>query len=113
MITCGFESFTDPKTCAYQQAGDLLMALLEHPVLVSSSESFKAIPERKLSVSEHSGSEESTQSKCVYVFQREYATVDPALVDVSSHWYFLQLVVVNISWQEVSNFIGDDISQAF
>ncbi|XP_034704638.1 protein N-terminal asparagine amidohydrolase-like isoform X2 [Vitis riparia] len=64
------------------QAGDLLMALLEHPVLVSSSHSFKAIPERKFSVSEQAGSEGSTQSKCVYVFQREYATVDPELVDL-------------------------------
>ncbi|RVW93584.1 hypothetical protein CK203_028870 [Vitis vinifera] len=73
---------TDSKTCAYQQAGDLLMALWEHPVLVSSSHSFKAIPERKFSVSEQAGSEGSSQSKCVYVFQREYATVDPELVDL-------------------------------
>ena len=82
------------------------MALLEHPVLVSSSQSFKAIPERKLSVSEG-----SKQSKCVYVFQREYATVDPALVDVSSHWFLLrQVVVVNISPEGICNFIGDGVS---
>lgn len=59
------------------------MALLEHPVLESSLHSFKSIPERKFSVSEQAGAEGSTQIKCVYVFQREYATVDPALVDVS------------------------------
>ena len=73
------------------------MALWEHPVLVSSSHSFKAIPERKFSVSEQAGSEGSSQSKCVYVFQREYATVDPELVDVSLFWYLLRQVVTNIS----------------
>ncbi|KAI3683074.1 hypothetical protein L1987_83574 [Smallanthus sonchifolius] len=56
---------------------DMVIALLEHPDLVSASHSFCAIPERKLS-----HSEESVQAKCVYVFQREYATVDPALVEI-------------------------------
>lgn len=58
------------------------MVLLEHPVLVSSSHSFKAIPERKFSVSKQVGSGESTQSERVCVFQREHATVDPKLVDL-------------------------------
>ncbi|KAK9058180.1 hypothetical protein SSX86_023020 [Deinandra increscens subsp. villosa] len=56
---------------------DMVLSLLEHPDLVSASHSFSAIPERKFVVSE-----ESIQAKCVYVFQREYATVDPALVEV-------------------------------
>ncbi|KAK9284046.1 hypothetical protein L1049_012306 [Liquidambar formosana] len=64
------------------QGSNTLLALMEHPILVAASDSFKAIPERKFSVCEESCSERSTLSKCVYVFQREYATVDPALVDL-------------------------------
>lgn len=60
------------------QGSDILVALLEHPVLVSASHSFKSMEETKVSVS----SETPSPSKYVYVFQREYATVDPALVDV-------------------------------
>ncbi|KAH9774676.1 hypothetical protein WN944_020753 [Citrus x changshan-huyou] len=59
------------------QGSDILVALLEHPVLVSASHSFKSMEETKVSVS----SETPSPSKYVYVFQREYATVDPALVD--------------------------------
>ncbi|CAI9269852.1 unnamed protein product [Lactuca saligna] len=55
-----------------------VIALLEHPDLVSASRTFCAIPEKKFSVSEESGS----QAKCVYVFQREYATADPSLVEL-------------------------------
>lgn len=58
-----------------------LTALMEHPALVSASLSFKAIPEGKFSVSEAS-SDGLTKGKHVYLFQREYATVDPAFVDL-------------------------------
>ncbi|KAI3740063.1 hypothetical protein L2E82_30480 [Cichorium intybus] len=61
---------------------DMVMALLEHPDLVSASHSFRGIPERKFSVSEESGSQNSLQAKFVYVFQREYATADPTLVEI-------------------------------
>lgn len=54
---------------------ELVIALLEHPDLVSASRLFCTLPERKFSVSEE-------QAKCVYVFQREYAIVDPALVEI-------------------------------
>ncbi|KAH7544813.1 hypothetical protein FEM48_Zijuj01G0026100 [Ziziphus jujuba var. spinosa] len=60
---------------------DTLAALMEHPTLLSASNSFKATPERKFSVPEESVTERSAQSKWVYLFQREFATVDPALVD--------------------------------
>ncbi|KAK3010859.1 hypothetical protein RJ639_012965 [Escallonia herrerae] len=60
---------------------DMLGALMEHPILVSSSHSFRDIPEGKFSVREESSLERSTESRSVYVFQREYATVDPALVE--------------------------------
>ncbi|XP_057958943.1 protein N-terminal asparagine amidohydrolase isoform X2 [Malania oleifera] len=42
----------------------------------------RAIPVKKFSSLEESGSESSMQTRYVYVFQREYATVDPALVDL-------------------------------
>lgn len=54
---------------------------MKHPTLESVSDSFRAIAERKFSASEESNVERTT-SKAVYVFQREYATVDPAHVDV-------------------------------
>lgn len=65
-----------------EQGSDMLVALMRHPTLKSASCSLKDIPERKFTGSEESGSGRSRRSKCVYIFQREYATVDPALVDV-------------------------------
>ncbi|KAL0425559.1 UNVERIFIED_CONTAM: protein N-terminal asparagine amidohydrolase [Sesamum radiatum] len=55
---------------------------MEHPVLVSASNSFKSMAEKRVSVSENSSSVGPEISKCVYIFQREFATVDPALVDL-------------------------------
>ncbi|XP_028799693.1 protein N-terminal asparagine amidohydrolase [Neltuma alba] len=60
------------------QGIDTLLALLENPFIVSASNSFKTTPQRKFSVSEESCSD---RSKWVYVFQSEYATVDPAFVN--------------------------------
>lgn len=51
---------------------------------MSASNKLKAIPVMKVSVMEGFRGERSTPAKHVYVFQREYATVDPALVEVSS-----------------------------
>ncbi|KAK6162913.1 hypothetical protein DH2020_002754 [Rehmannia glutinosa] len=62
------------------QGMDTLIALMEHPVLVSASNSFKSMAEKKLSVSEISV--RSKISKWVYIFQREFAIVDPSLVDI-------------------------------
>ncbi|XP_071936288.1 protein N-terminal asparagine amidohydrolase-like isoform X1 [Coffea arabica] len=64
------------------EGSKILLALMEHPTLVSASCSFKSTPERKFSASEDSGLQRGTGCKWVYVFQREYATVDPALVDL-------------------------------
>ncbi|KAI3444946.1 hypothetical protein Pfo_001611 [Paulownia fortunei] len=64
------------------QGMDTLIALMDHPVLVSASNSFKSMAEKKFSVSENSSSVRSKISKWVYIFQREFATVDPALVDL-------------------------------
>ncbi|KAJ4970339.1 hypothetical protein NE237_003438 [Protea cynaroides] len=64
------------------QGSEILEALLEHPVLISASNFLKSIPERKISVLEESGLERSSPVKHVYVFQREYATADPALVEL-------------------------------
>ncbi|PPR98390.1 hypothetical protein GOBAR_AA22275 [Gossypium barbadense] len=60
---------------------DLLAALMEHQVLVSATHSFKSIQERKVSASMDSKLiTSSNSSRYVYLFQREYATVDPSLV---------------------------------
>ncbi|KAM1285862.1 hypothetical protein EV1_028405 [Malus domestica] len=75
----GHLSSTDSS--ASPQGRDILVALLEHPALVEASASFKAIPERRFSVREESVMEATPPGKWVYLFQREYATVDPAFVD--------------------------------
>lgn len=71
-----------------KQGSDTLVALMEHPTLLSASNSFKATPERKFLVPEESVTERSAQSKWVYLFQREYATVYPALVDVCLFFFY-------------------------
>lgn len=68
----------------YEQEHDILTALMEHPVLVSASSSLNDVEERKFSVSKDSSLSISRHNRWVYIFQREYATVDPALVDVCS-----------------------------
>ncbi|WCJ19012.1 protein N-terminal asparagine amidohydrolase family protein [Euphorbia peplus] len=65
----------------HSQESDALMTLMEHPFLASSSHSLKAMQERMISITEDSGSQRPIQSRGVYIFQREYATVDPAFVD--------------------------------
>jgi protein N-terminal asparagine amidohydrolase len=84
----------DINFCAYEQGSNALAALMKHSTLVSVSNSLKAIPERKFSVNEESSQERSKKSKWVYVFQREYATVDPALVDVCLFLNFLGKLLV-------------------
>ncbi|KMT18419.1 hypothetical protein BVRB_2g025640 [Beta vulgaris subsp. vulgaris] len=78
MIFVGGVPFERNSIC---QGSCDLVALMEHPALVSASLSFKAIPEKKFSTSDAS-SDEFTNGKHVYLFQREYATVDPGLVDL-------------------------------
>ncbi|GAB4832688.1 hypothetical protein Ancab_006703 [Ancistrocladus abbreviatus] len=64
------------------QGSDDLAALLEHPALVSAALSFQAVPEKKFSSSDVADFDGLGQRKHVYLFQREYATVDPSLVDL-------------------------------
>ncbi|KAK1306203.1 hypothetical protein QJS10_CPA10g00087 [Acorus calamus] len=58
----------------FSQGDGDLVALLEEPSLMSASESFKAKPERKITAVD------SARTNCVYIFQREYATVNPGWV---------------------------------
>ncbi|KAM7265151.1 hypothetical protein ACFE04_002834 [Oxalis oulophora] len=51
----------------------LLLDLIKHPYLVSTSNSFKSIKQQPIISQSH-------DHKYVYVFQREYATVHPSLV---------------------------------
>ncbi|KAH6826978.1 protein N-terminal asparagine amidohydrolase family protein [Perilla frutescens var. hirtella] len=64
------------------QGMDTLISLMEHPLLVSASNSLNSMQEKKISFSENSSPVTSKISKWVYLFQREFATVDPALVDL-------------------------------
>ncbi|KAI3982316.1 hypothetical protein MKX01_037849 [Papaver californicum] len=71
-----------PFSTRSSKGSEDLNALLEHPFLVSASNTLKAIPEMKVSVMEGLRAVSSTPAKHVYVFQSEYATVDPALVEL-------------------------------
>ncbi|KAF8101297.1 hypothetical protein N665_0208s0079 [Sinapis alba] len=56
------------------QESSLLADVMTHPVVISASESFKSLEEQKVTDS-------STKDRYVYIFQREYAVVNPALVE--------------------------------
>ncbi|KAI3984292.1 hypothetical protein MKX01_011246 [Papaver californicum] len=71
-----------PFSTRLSKGSEDLHALLEHPFLVAASNTLKAIPEMKVSAMEGFRVERSTPAKHVYVFQSEYATVDPALVEL-------------------------------
>ncbi|KAL9371762.1 hypothetical protein Peur_036902 [Populus x canadensis] len=76
-----------------------LVTLLEHPKLVAASNSFEAMQEVKLSASK----EYALQGRWVYVFQREFATVDPALIDM---FIFPSLHVKFIGTDEATTCVG-------
>lgn len=50
-------------------------------MIMSASDSFKNLEELNVSFGERD-SESSTKDRYVYIFQREFAVVNPALVDV-------------------------------
>ncbi|XP_068652903.1 protein N-terminal asparagine amidohydrolase isoform X2 [Aristolochia californica] len=68
-----------PFSCRYPE-NENVVSLLENPVLVTSSNSFKATPVKKVSHSQQADLKKTAYVKHVYVFQREFATVDPKLV---------------------------------
>ncbi|KAL5827502.1 hypothetical protein ACOSQ3_019343 [Xanthoceras sorbifolium] len=76
IVVGGLPFSTDSPSSSSSQSSesDTLFGLIEHPILVSASRSFKCMQERKVSAFDDSA------SKYVYIFQREYATVDPAIV---------------------------------
>lgn len=63
-------------------ASATLFSLLTHPDLISASSKFKSTPVCQLEGTRLTG------IRHVYVFQREYATVDPERVDVISRLFF-------------------------
>ncbi|KAJ4711700.1 protein N-terminal asparagine amidohydrolase-like [Melia azedarach] len=72
-----FSTDSSSSLSSSSQGSDTLIALMEHPFLLSAAQSFKCMEERKVSASD----ERSTHCKYIYIFQGEYATVDPARVD--------------------------------
>ncbi|CAK7331775.1 unnamed protein product [Dovyalis caffra] len=81
---------------------DALLALLEHPKLVSASNSFKAMQEVTFSASKES----ALQGRWVYIFQREFATVDPARID--DGWILYLRLSFAIAPSLAYNFVGTD-----
>jgi protein N-terminal asparagine amidohydrolase len=69
---------TDSRFSQGSSGRELVAALMGNPGLRAASERLRATPERRIS----SGPEEPRH---VYVFQREYATVDPARVEVRAY----------------------------
>lgn len=61
----------------HEQGIEILVTLMKNPILESAARSFSSIEETKVSCSET-----SAPNKYVYLFQGEYATVDPSLVHV-------------------------------
>ncbi|KAF3673966.1 hypothetical protein FXO37_06674 [Capsicum annuum] len=80
----GVSLSTHSSSSSCSQGHDILMDLMRHPVLVSASSAFNDVAERRFSASKDSNSSISRHNRWVYIFQREYATVDPALVDGDS-----------------------------
>ncbi|KAJ1703426.1 hypothetical protein LUZ63_003205 [Rhynchospora breviuscula] len=75
MILIDNQPISFPDSSSQSQGKDILDILLENPTLVSASNQFKSQPERIISDS-------GAHMKHVYVFQREFATVDPAVVQI-------------------------------
>ncbi|CAI0428204.1 unnamed protein product [Linum tenue] len=71
----------NPFPATSSQGKEVMFGLMEHPAVVAASDAFKSFPERKFSVLEDPGLQDR---RWVYLFQREYATVDPSLVDVNA-----------------------------
>jgi hypothetical protein len=70
---------------------ELVAALAMHPGLRDAADRLKATPERRISAGQEGA------PRHVYVFQREYATVDPARVEVSVERECLEVVAFLIS----------------
>ncbi|KAE8673557.1 N-terminal asparagine amidohydrolase family protein, putative isoform 2 [Hibiscus syriacus] len=117
-----FSSSSSSTSSSGSRTSDLLAALLEHPILVSATRSFKSIEERKVSGKSMDSKlpTSSSNPKYVYLFQREYATVDPSLVHVASedlkdYWQYLSLnfisfdllnVMCAVEYHICHNFVG-------
>ncbi|ANM62040.1 Protein N-terminal asparagine amidohydrolase [Arabidopsis thaliana x Arabidopsis arenosa] len=84
MIYVGGVQFLDESSSfslsSSSQGSSLLVDVMSHPVITLASDSFKNLEEKNVSFDE-SDSESSTKDRYVYIFQREFAVVNPALVD--------------------------------
>ncbi|XP_044490225.1 protein N-terminal asparagine amidohydrolase isoform X2 [Mangifera indica] len=75
MIFVGGLPFSTDSSSFSSQGIEILVTLMKNPILESAARSFSSIEETKVSCSET-----SAPNKYVYLFQGEYATVDPSLV---------------------------------
>jgi hypothetical protein len=92
-----------------EQGSSLLVDVMSHPVITLASDSFKNLEEKNVSFDE-SDSESSTKDRYVYIFQREFAVVNPALVDVSCCY----LTSPILKWLHSSvSLLSNDFAQFF
>ncbi|VVB03348.1 unnamed protein product [Arabis nemorensis] len=76
-----FQNESSSSTLSSSSQGSrLLLDVMNHPVIMLASDSFKNLEERNVTFGEND-SESSTKDRYVYIFQREYAVVNPELVD--------------------------------
>ncbi|CAA7050589.1 unnamed protein product [Microthlaspi erraticum] len=80
MIYVGGVRFPDENNSSSSQGSSLLLDVMSHPEIILASDSFKNLEERNISFVERD-SESSQKDRYVYIFQREYAVVNPAFVD--------------------------------
>ncbi|CAN8286491.1 unnamed protein product [Cochlearia groenlandica] len=69
--------FPYEKSSSSSQGSRLLIDVMNHPVIISASDSFKNLKEQNVEID----TESSKNHRYVYIFQREYAVVNPSLVD--------------------------------
>ncbi|OAY66267.1 hypothetical protein ACMD2_11424 [Ananas comosus] len=72
MIFVDGESISISAPNSHLKGREIVELLLRNPTLIAASERLKSMPVRRFSI--------SPPWKHVYVLQREYATVDPAIV---------------------------------
>ncbi|RAL39344.1 hypothetical protein DM860_002877 [Cuscuta australis] len=76
------QTFTHYGEFSQPEVREILLSLIHHPRLESIASSYNSLWMGIMSLSRDSSFLVTREIRCVYVGQKEYATVDPSLVDV-------------------------------
>ncbi|KAK7854798.1 hypothetical protein CFP56_030622 [Quercus suber] len=95
------------KIFAYEQGSNTLVALMEDPILVSASNSFKAILERKFSVYEESGME----GLCKWTKNNWFVGIDEATTCVCLVIHHKQNRMTSVAHMDSPNIVDMGLSQ--